>query len=64
VLIQGDTGNYAYVAGVWVYDIDGGDLARIARHDPDRFGIGGRAGRGRAAARFIRRSSPPSTLAA
>jgi secreted PhoX family phosphatase len=41
VLMQEDTGNNAYLAGVWAYDIESGSLARIARHDPDRFAVGG-----------------------
>jgi hypothetical protein len=41
VLIQEDTGNQAYLAGVWVYEIKSRTLARIARHDPDRFAVGG-----------------------
>jgi Bacterial protein of unknown function (DUF839) len=37
VIMQEDTGNQAYLAGVWIYDIDSGSLTRIARADPDRF---------------------------
>jgi Bacterial protein of unknown function (DUF839) len=36
-----DVGNNAYLGGVYVYDPSTGRLARIAEHDPNRFGIGG-----------------------
>ena len=35
-----DTGNNAYVAGVYGYNPDTGNLARIAEHDRDRFEAG------------------------
>jgi hypothetical protein len=37
VIIQEDTGNNAYLAGVWVYDIGSESLTRVAKADPDRF---------------------------
>lgn len=43
VLVQEDTGNQAYLASVWVYDIASGALTKVAAHDPDRFAPGGSA---------------------
>lgn len=37
VIMQEDTGNQAYLGGIWVYDIGSGSLARIAMADPERF---------------------------
>jgi hypothetical protein len=36
-----DVGNNAYLGGVYLYDASTGGLARIAEHDPARFGVGG-----------------------
>jgi len=41
VLIQEDTGNDAYLAGIYQYDIASDAIARIADHDPKRFLPGG-----------------------
>jgi len=38
-----DVGNNAYLGGVYRYDPSTGGLARIAEHDPARFGVGGSA---------------------
>jgi hypothetical protein len=38
-----DVGNNAYLGGVYQYDPSTGALARIAEHDPERFGVGGAA---------------------
>lgn len=38
VLIQEDPGNNEFAAKVWMYDIAGGTLTEIFRHDPARFG--------------------------
>ena len=38
-----DVGNNAYLGGVYQYDPAAGGLARIAEHDPARFGVGGSA---------------------
>jgi hypothetical protein len=38
-----DVGNNAYLGGVYQYDPSTGSLARIAQHDPERFGVGGAA---------------------
>ena len=38
-----DVGNNAYLGGVYQYDPSTGALARIAQHDPQRFGVGGAA---------------------
>ena len=41
VLMQEDVGNQAYLGGVWLYDIAGGSLVKVAEHDPARFTPGG-----------------------
>jgi hypothetical protein len=41
VIIQEDTGNQAYRAGVWIYDISSGSLTRIVQADPEVFSPGG-----------------------
>jgi hypothetical protein len=40
VVLQEDPGSQRYVAGVWIYDIASGALAKIAQHDPNRFTSG------------------------
>jgi hypothetical protein len=37
IILQEDPGNQAHIARVWQYDIERGQLAPIAQHDPDRF---------------------------
>ncbi len=37
VIIQEDTGNQSYLAGIWIYDIASGSLTRIAQADPALF---------------------------
>ena len=37
VLLQEDTGNHAYLSGIYQYDPRSGGLLRIATHDPERF---------------------------
>ena len=59
---RGDTGNNAYVAKQWLYDIESGKLVQIAQHDPERFVVGGtlrssRKTRSRPASSTPRRSS-------
>jgi hypothetical protein len=41
VLMQEDTGNQAYLAGIWIYNIGSGTLVKVAEADPDRFMPGG-----------------------
>ena len=41
VIALEDVGNNAYLGGVYLYDPSTGGLARVARHDPDRFAVGG-----------------------
>jgi hypothetical protein len=41
VLIQEDTGNDPYLAGIYQYDISSDTIGRIADHDPQRFVSGG-----------------------
>jgi hypothetical protein len=41
VIIQEDTGNNPYLAGVYQFDTTSGALRRIADHDPERFLPGG-----------------------
>jgi hypothetical protein len=41
VIALEDVGNNAYVGGVYQYDPSTGASARIAQHDPARFGVGG-----------------------
>jgi hypothetical protein len=43
VITLEDVGNNAYLGGVYQYDPSTGGLARIAEHDPARFGVGGSA---------------------
>jgi Bacterial protein of unknown function (DUF839) len=43
VIALEDVGNNAYLGGVYQYDPSTGGLARIAQHDPARFGVGGSA---------------------
>jgi Alkaline phosphatase PhoX len=43
VLIQEDPGNQPYLARVWLYDYASDSLTEIAKHDPDRFAVGGSA---------------------
>jgi hypothetical protein len=43
VIIQEDTGNNAYLAGIFQYDIETGGLRRVVRHDANRFVTGGSA---------------------
>jgi hypothetical protein len=43
VIIQEDTGNNPYLAGIFQYDIASGDYQRVARHDANRFQPGGGA---------------------
>jgi hypothetical protein len=43
VLMQEDTGNQAYLAGIWIYNIGSGTLVKVAEADPDRFMPGGSA---------------------
>jgi hypothetical protein len=38
-----DVGNNPYLGGVYQYDPSAGALARVAEHDPARFGVGGSA---------------------
>lgn len=40
VIALEDVGNNAYLGGVYQYDPSTGELARIAQHDPDLFGVG------------------------
>ena len=37
VIMLEDVGNQSYRGGVWIYDIDGGSLTRVAIADPDLF---------------------------
>jgi Alkaline phosphatase PhoX len=37
ILVQEDPGGQDYIARVWMYDIEDGDLTEIAHHDPIRF---------------------------
>jgi hypothetical protein len=41
VIMQEDTGNQAYLAGVWIYNIRSGSLVKVAQADPDVFTPGG-----------------------
>jgi len=40
VLIQEDTGNQAYLSGIFQYDPATGSSRRVAKHDPARFRVG------------------------
>ncbi len=37
IVLQEDPGGQDYIARVWLYDIEDGDLTEIAQHDPIRF---------------------------
>ena len=37
VIMQEDTGNNAYLAGIWIYNIRSGSLVKVAEADPERF---------------------------
>jgi Bacterial protein of unknown function (DUF839) len=41
VLMQEDTGNQAYLAGIWIYNIGSGSLVKVVEADPERFMPGG-----------------------